>query len=199
MATARHPKATLVIQRRLLSGFDRRGRTRISDFALGIALGVLLIASAARAADAPRIYENKLTPIKNPKPLLADHPEWVEPIRETNRWEAPAIVNDPEADLHVRAWRWSYNARGIIEIPNHLLARQTAVIMVHPWGIDDGQGWDTPEPAGVADFCTPAKNHIAADRKSTRLNSSHLVISYAVFCLKKKTHRQLAIVHCALD
>src|SRR2546426_6850380 len=27
------------------------------------------------------------------------------------------------------------------------------------------------------------------DRKSTRLNSSHLVISYAVFCLKKKNHR----------
>src|SRR5256885_2469416 len=26
------------------------------------------------------------------------------------------------------------------------------------------------------------------DRKSTRLNSSHLVISYAVFCLKKKKH-----------
>src|SRR5688500_20108378 len=26
-----------------------------------------------------------------------------------------------------------------------------------------------------------------ADRKSTRLNSSHLVISYAVFCLKKRT------------
>src|SRR3989454_8841919 len=28
------------------------------------------------------------------------------------------------------------------------------------------------------------------DRKSTRLNSSHLVISYAVFCLKKKTIKQ---------
>src|SRR5438132_10216903 len=27
------------------------------------------------------------------------------------------------------------------------------------------------------------------DRKSTRLNSSHTVISYAVFCLKKKNHR----------
>src|SRR5256885_10941406 len=27
---------------------------------------------------------------------------------------------------------------------------------------------------------------VAVDRKSTRLNSSHLVISYAVFCLKKK-------------
>src|SRR5256885_8153576 len=35
-------------------------------------------------------------------------------------------------------------------------------------------------PAGATD----------EDRKSTRLNSSHLVISYAVFCLKKKnTHR----------
>src|SRR5256885_7242680 len=29
----------------------------------------------------------------------------------------------------------------------------------------------------------------SADRKSTRLNSSHLVISYAVFCLKKKKPR----------
>src|SRR5256885_11777488 len=30
------------------------------------------------------------------------------------------------------------------------------------------------------------------DRKSTRLNSSHLVISYAVFCLKKKNHTHVA-------
>src|SRR5256885_8741760 len=37
-----------------------------------------------------------------------------------------------------------------------------------------------------------------ADRKSTRLNSSHLVISYAVFCLKKKKkkiHNQIAIYY----
>src|SRR5256885_6700299 len=46
----------------------------------------------------------------------------------------------------------------------------------------------------------------ARDRKSTRLNSSHLVISYAVFCLKKKKapilRRALNIafrVHVALD
>src|SRR5256885_8586144 len=32
------------------------------------------------------------------------------------------------------------------------------------------------------------------DRKSTRLNSSHLVISYAVFCLKKKTTRHHTII-----
>src|SRR3989454_8771425 len=37
----------------------------------------------------------------------------------------------------------------------------------------------------------------AGDRKSTRLNSSHLVISYAVFCLKKKKRRD-ACVRCLL-
>src|SRR5256885_13238642 len=31
------------------------------------------------------------------------------------------------------------------------------------------------------------RSEVAEDRKSTRLNSSHLVISYAVFCLKKNT------------
>src|SRR5256885_3282441 len=38
--------------------------------------------------------------------------------------------------------------------------------------------------------CQPFKSGIitsSRDRKSTRLNSSHLVISYAVFCLKKHT------------
>src|SRR5437870_6060182 len=33
----------------------------------------------------------------------------------------------------------------------------------------------------------PVRGH-AGDRKSTRLNSSHVAISYAVFCLKKKTN-----------
>src|SRR2546426_9083295 len=31
---------------------------------------------------------------------------------------------------------------------------------------------------------------VRQDRKSTRLNSSHLVISYAVFCLKKKKNKK---------
>src|SRR5947199_6566550 len=39
-----------------------------------------------------------------------------------------------------------------------------------------------------------AKTNQAQDRKSTRLNSSHLGISYAVFCLKKKkkTNRRIS-------
>lgn len=109
----------------------------------------------------PRVYENTLTPIGNPQPLLADHPEYVAPVVERRRFEAPILVDDENADLSVRAWRFSYNARGIIETPNRLRANETAVIMVHPWGIDDGQGWKTPEPAGVCDFCMLEKNDLA--------------------------------------
>ena len=112
---------------------------------------------------ATRAYQNRLTPIDDPQPLLADYPQFVQPIRERMRFEAPRLVDDEGADLSVRAWRFSYNARGIIEMPNRLRANRTAVIMVHPWGIDDGQGWQTPEPAGVCDFCTPDKNHLAAE------------------------------------
>src|SRR5256885_12834659 len=39
------------------------------------------------------------------------------------------------------------------------------------------------DPTGVS------SNELMLDRKSTRLNSSHLVISYAVFCLKKKKRK----------
>src|SRR5260221_10401883 len=36
-------------------------------------------------------------------------------------------------------------------------------------------------------------HQLLGDRKSTRLNSSHTVISYAVFCLKKKKKKQATI------
>src|SRR2546426_5042017 len=43
--------------------------------------------------------------------------------------------------------------------------------------------------ASPARLCKAEQAFWPADRKSTRLNSSHLVISYAVFCLKKKSTR----------
>src|SRR5256885_3280344 len=54
------------------------------------------------------------------------------------------------------------------------------------WGHEPG----TPSP----DLRPPSpplgeRDGVRGDRKSTRLNSSHLVISYAVFCLKKKPLR----------
>src|SRR5699024_7491402 len=40
---------------------------------------------------------------------------------------------------------------------------------------------------GLGGHCIPIDPFYLTDRKSTRLNSSHVSISYAVFCLKKKT------------
>src|SRR2546430_298023 len=81
-------------------------------------------------------------------------------------------------------------------------------------GVEDGGGWwrlvEVCSAAGRSDLlhrpppsstnlqnavsrCPPRHHHLhprrraARDRKSTRLNSSHSQISYAVFCLKKKT------------
>src|SRR2546426_10534230 len=69
--------------------------------------------------------------------------------------------------------------------------------------VDDIASLDRPEPDELGrrvarvDGCLARDdghgnvNPVArADRKSTRLNSSHLVISYAVFCLKKKKNNQ---------
>src|SRR5207249_10103299 len=49
-----------------------------------------------------------------------------------------------------------------------------------------GQGQLLATPMQIARFMSA----IAKDRKSTRLNSSHVSISYAVFCLKKKKHER---------
>src|SRR5437667_4240319 len=40
-----------------------------------------------------------------------------------------------------------------------------------------------------------AAHHPCQDRKSTRLNSSHITISYAVFCLKKKKKKKHNKIH----
>src|SRR5256885_7944129 len=56
------------------------------------------------------------------------------------------------------------------------------------------RGEQTPEPRSSA-YPHAGRGTADSDRKSTRLNSSHLVISYAVFCLKKK--KGSAYSHCS--
>src|SRR3712207_6998396 len=64
----------------------------------------------------------------------------------------------------------------------HVLSISLGFNHLPTWS-DRGHGWACPE-----------------DRKSTRLNSSHANISYAVFCLKKKKkHTQLTTHYIAID
>src|SRR5256885_8321668 len=52
---------------------------------------------------------------------------------------------------------------------------------------------------GAGALHQPGRSDSAEDRKSTRLNSSHLVISYAVFCLKKKKKSQHLLYHSVVS
>src|SRR3712207_8134663 len=52
----------------------------------------------------------------------------------------------------------------------------------------EGQLLRSTASAAVTMASVPVAMVVSADRKSTRLNSSHANISYAVFCLKKKKH-----------
>src|SRR5256885_8858527 len=60
-------------------------------------------------------------------------------------------------------------------------------------------GSDPPEVPAESDVrrrpASDKERRVGGDRKSTRLNSSHLVISYAVFCLKKKKKKQKLITY----
>src|SRR3989454_8881107 len=56
-------------------------------------------------------------------------------------------------------------------------------------GLPEGGVPAAAVPYVIATIVIHAGYFVTLDRKSTRLNSSHLVISYAVFCLKKKKNK----------
>src|SRR2546422_6458291 len=73
------------------------------------------------------------------------------------------------------------------EIPRQ--KRAWVQFLVVAWGLSLPTG--AAAPSFAADAPAPPTLTLAGDRKSTRLNSSHGYISYAVFCLKKKQTRGL--------
>src|SRR3712207_8040024 len=66
----------------------------------------------------------------------------------------------------------------------------------HGYGsLEPGKLADLVVLDGDADDLTGLAGRVRQDRKSTRLNSSHANISYAVFCLKKTPPRSLPALH----
>src|SRR2546426_4399035 len=114
------------------------------------------------------------------------------PIRSRVAFAAVHVVADPlaainptlevaldwEATLAYRRYLWSLG----------LAVAEAMDTSQRGMGFD----WETAKEL-IKRAVTEAKS----DRKSTRLNSSHLVISYAVFCLKKKKKKQtdVMIIH----
>ena len=67
-------------------------------------------------------------------------------------------------------------------VDRHVLAQGSQEKVINNISRKDKE--ENPDLVIVTPTCT--SSILQEDRKSTRLNSSHLVISYAVFCLKKK-------------
>src|SRR5437762_7266650 len=73
--------------------------------------------------------------------------------------------------------------------PYTTLFRSNAILDRCRGGKTEDVAWDQPaQKINPTTSCVGAK-----DRKSTRLNSSHRCISYAVFCLKKKKKKYTSI------
>src|SRR5256885_5588459 len=86
----------------------------------------------------------------------------------TKSWRA-AAASVPPCCRRRKVWRWaSRSADGPVRL-DHLVGPGLA-----------------PRAQALAQLGSLAGEDGDGDRKSTRLNSSHLVISYAVFCLQKK-------------
>lgn len=98
---------------------------------------LLLLATALAAPE----------PVADPDTILGDWPDYVDPIEpgDYDRYLDDAWVDDAGADLLVRAWRYSAELGGVVESENQLRSDATALVVVHPWGIDDGQGWSWPQ------------------------------------------------------
>src|SRR5690625_6102458 len=95
------------------------------------------------------------------------------------------------------------NIKGLLSMPQYVSARMRKQNSGHIINVGSIAGYEA-YPGGsvycatkhaVRAITQAAKmdlfgtREIHLDRKSTRLNSSHVAISYAVFCLKKKIHK----------
>src|SRR5690554_7062308 len=104
---------------------------------------------------------------------------YLDNIRMYRTYEDTMFVSGYKMDV---AYRYGYNTQE--RVPEIQKDHYTAPYweydprVVHRWNRD-------PKP--VPSISPYAINQGNPDRKSTRLNSSHVRISYAVFCLKKKT------------
>src|SRR5437762_3889613 len=103
-----------------------------------------------------------------------------------NREEGKTIRMEPEVTLWFEEMssensRSKFQVSGGFGVPR--FHRRIALPEHHQRGPGSGR---SRREARFSDISSAAQEPIWLDRKSTRLNSSHRCISYAVFCLKKK-------------
>src|SRR5690606_33941291 len=122
--------------------------------------------------------------------LWASTPEYRVRYRNLSEADGGRIINE----LETRQIKYQLNGAGTILVPAdqvHKLRLQMAEQGL-PNGGNVGFSLMDNQAFGISQFAEQVNFQRALeDRKSTRLNSSHVKISYAVFCLKKKKIQKL--------
>src|SRR5207249_10505080 len=94
---------------------------------------------------------------------------------------SPFYASVLHQDLH------SFPTRRSSDLTNQFATDGQTIFLAMRGKSDEPTLWDMRDLQRVFErFIKPFLKNVELDRKSTRLNSSHVSISYAVFCLKKK-------------
>src|SRR5688500_19917525 len=97
------------------------------------------------------------------------------------------ILNLPPPRSTLFPYTTLFRSHPLAELPGVLPHRD-------PAGLDLGPGIEAHLEARAGG----ERRRAFEDRKSTRLNSSHLVISYAVFCLEKKNYIKYILLYTSM-
>src|SRR5690242_19310920 len=175
---------------------DTAGTVRVASiYSVGLSEMVELEREFARRHPEAVLEVQYLQPAKVYAAVLADQADL-------------GLVSYPHATREIETIPWRHEEMVLATAPDHSLAKKAAeirgAIPVEDLNGVDFVGFDEELPIradvdrflkekGVEvnvsvhfDNIETIKEAVAQDRKSTRLNSSHMSISYAVFCLKKK-------------
>src|SRR2546426_2021034 len=203
-----HRELFLPISRRLLAAGRETGPVRLPGLLFGLPLkrGEHVVASAMVENLTPATYHQArvrlvmdFTPAGRAWPLFPAGP-----------WQMDVAFPVGDKSFTLPPGRSSRTYEGRPAVPGKVVGlgghmhdygrliefvdATTGEVIYHAAPVGDAAGHIASVPVSRLYGWTGLGVHIApdhtyrVDRKSTRLNSSHLVISYAVFCLKKKKH-----------
>src|SRR5690625_528541 len=135
--------------------------------------------------DANEIWTSVLSCVANVLRLADIEPDQIAGIGITNQRETAVVWDKHTGKPIYKAIVWQ--SRQTEDICKELreqgyndLFREKTGLLLDPYFSGTKVKW-------ILDHVDGAREKADKDRKSTRLNSSHVAISYAVFCLKKKT------------
>src|SRR5437870_10958740 len=106
------------------------------------------------------------------------------PTRTTETARVPEDISGRQRRMPVGGITWRHTFRALRHRNYRLFFWGQLVSLIGTWMQQTAMSWYVYQITN-SKFLLGVVSAVGSDRKSTRLNSSHVAISYAVFCLKK--------------